>query len=142
MLLIEVPKKLSQDLARKIYDEHYCKRYNIDKIKNKTIAAHVLDSTINPSPGYTGRWLQEEINKHLKTDMKVDGILGSKTRAALEKAEKIGALNEINNGLAKKRIKYYKNIAEKNPKKRGFLKGWIKRAESYILPPIPKKKPL
>jgi len=50
-------------------------------------------------------------------------------------------LREVNNELARKRGEHYKEVASKNPDRRGFLSGWLDRAQSYILPPIPKEKP-
>ncbi|MDH5722963.1 MAG: hypothetical protein OEY94_06545 [Alphaproteobacteria bacterium] len=67
--------------------------------------------------------------------------MGPQTRQAIEKAEKQGVLREVNNELARKRGEHYKEVASKNPDRRGFLSGWLDRAQSYILPPIPKEKP-
>ncbi len=133
-------KKVSPKLAAQIYDEMYYKRYNIDKIQDENLAGHLLDITINPGPARAGRWLQEELNNHLGTNIKVDGIIGSGTIKQVEQAEKQGKITEINNAIAKKRYNFYQRKAS-DPRKSGFKNGWLKRADSYTLPPVPKRKP-
>ena len=133
-------KEVTPALARQIYDEMYYKRYNIDKIPDTHLAGHLLDITINPGPARAGKWLQESLNNKLETDLKVDGVIGQGTIRALERAKQEGVLDDINNAIARKRSDFYRKKA-KNPKRSGFLRGWLDRSESYVLPPVPKRKP-
>jgi lysozyme family protein len=45
----------------------------------------IFDAGILHGPGTAGKWLQQEMNTQLGGDLKVDGVIGSKTREALEK---------------------------------------------------------
>ena len=123
-------KKVTPRLARQIYNEMYYKRYNINKIKNQKVAENILDIAINQGITRGGRWYQESLNKKLNLNLKVDGIIGSTTRKALEKAEEKKLLKEIHNEVLNKRIKAYKDLASNKPSQKGFLKGWLNRVET------------
>lgn len=126
--------KVRPELARQIYDEMYYKRYNIDKIADPRTAGQLLDIAINPGPVKGGKWLQEELNRHLGTNLKIDGVVGPSTRAAVERAGSLGLLDEINNGIALKRLSYYQKLAQ-SPDYSAYLKGWSARARSYLMSP-------
>ncbi|HEU0069778.1 MAG TPA: glycosyl hydrolase 108 family protein [Alphaproteobacteria bacterium] len=76
-----------------------------------------------------GRWMQEALAKEgfdPRDDSKkpFDGIVGSRTRRALEEAFKAGKITAINNDMVDRRIEHFKRQPEfsENP-------GWLPRAE-------------
>ena len=73
---------------------------------------------------------QEELNK-AGLPVEVDGTLGSKTLDALNRATP-EQLRRINNAVAATREQYYRMRAEKVPKNRDYLRGWLTRARSFI----------
>ncbi|GEM_PF-6637743 len=133
-------KQVQPKLARQIYDEMYYKRYKIDKVDDEQTAGHILDMAILNGPTNAVRWYQQELNAKLGTKMKEDGVLGSGTRKAIETAKQQGVLREVNNAVVRKRIKAFEKQAQ-HPTQAGFLNGWLDRAKTFILPPIPKEKP-
>lgn len=81
------------------------------------------------------KWLQESIDQTMGTDLTVksksdqklyDGIAGSKTQGALEKAVKDGKTENIHNLYIEKRSKYLKGRSnvDSNP-------GWFPRVEAF-----------
>ncbi len=124
-------KKVSPELARRIYDEMYYKRYNIDKIKDTGMASHLLDISINQGSNKAGRWLQEELNDKSGANIKVDGIMGSETRDMIKKAKEDGVLDDVHNGIVKRRKQHYRKISENDSSQKDFLKGWLDRADRF-----------
>lgn len=123
--------KVTPALAKQIYNEMYYKRYNLDKIENQGVAEHLLDITINQGPYNGAVWLQEALNEELAINMKVDGTIGPTTRKAIQEAERKGRLDYVHNRIIEKRKNHYKDLAEKDPSQKDFLKGWLNRAESF-----------
>lgn len=119
-------KNLTRDQAIAIYRRDFWDRYNYGKILNNDTAAHVLDLTVNHGPDRAGRIVQTSLNS-LGENLTVDGAIGPKTIAAINRADP----KELNREIANKRINFYKNLASTNPKFQRFIRGWLNRAESY-----------
>ena len=105
-----------------------------DKTGSKLVE-HVFDANVMTKPARVGTWVQESIDETIGTDLKVsgangektyDGIMGSKTREALQKAVEQGKTKEISRKFWKKRYDYLKSLGNKdhNP-------GWWPRVESF-----------
>jgi lysozyme family protein len=90
----------------------------------------VFDAGILHGPGTAGEWLQQEMNAHLGGDLQVDGVIGSKTREALEKATP-AQLRAINNGIVKRREAFMEEIVRNDPTQKERRKGWLDRARSF-----------
>ena len=123
-------KNLTPEDARTIYKEFYHDRYRVGEIVDPKMAEHIFDINVNPGPDRAARWAQQEINRVTGADVKMDGIMGSKT---------IHALNTLNpeqrrqvmNGIADKRETFYNRRAEGEPDQKDYLPGWINRAQSF-----------
>jgi len=85
---------LSKYEALKLYEIHFWKKNNDDKIKNKKLAATLFLAQVNLGPSRPNKLLQNMVNDycprnikfHSKTinyNLKVDGIIGSKTIEAV-----------------------------------------------------------
>ena len=136
-------KEVTSELTKKIYNEMYFKRYNINKVEDDFTAGHLLDISINPGPKRAGVWLQKSLDKHLGTNSRIknsegnleyDGIIGPQTRDLINKAKEQGVLTKVNNDLADTRLKFYNDKADQIKEKSGFRPEWIGRANSYKRP--------
>ena len=119
-LTVEDMKSISEDTARDIYREEYWKKPKLDKLP-ENLQESVFDMYINAGGGAI-RALQRAAGM---PESEVDGSLGPKTLAAVEKA----GLSA--NDYADARIAYYQEVVRKNPLKKKYLNGWIRRANKY-----------
>ncbi len=126
---------LTDEQIDTIFKEEFFDRPQIDKLHNvagesKTnsqLVEHVFDSGIMTNSQTVGKWLQEFIDETIDTDLKenvnskkeYDGILGSKTREAVEQ----GKAKEINERFSDKRIEYLRS----RPNYPGNKNGWETR---------------
>lgn len=143
--LPESAKDLTDEKIDRIYRKEYFDRPQIDKLAKvkglekeaPKLAEHVFDSGVLHGIEDSGRWLQESLDETLGTELRTfdddgakyhDGIIGSETRATVERAVRDGKIKEVNNLFVKKRIEYMK--ARSNFKSNA---GWIPRAESFLM---------
>ena len=100
------------------------------------LAELIFDSNILHGADNAGEWLQEALDEKLGTDLKTynpetgeleyDGVIGSKTRAAVAQAVSEGVIQEVNNLVVEKRLSY----AETRPN-RAPNPGWTSRIKSF-----------
>lgn len=115
-------KLLTPVKAADIYYHYYWLPMKLDKIINENIQLELFDFGVN-----AGKF--RAIKKAQQICMiKEDGIIGKQT---------IEAINNYKDDFVKDykhlRKVYYEYIANKNPKLKGFLKGWLKRVDNNIL---------
>ena len=126
-------KNLKKETALNIYEEDYVKKPGFDKLP-KHLKKNIIDLGINASPKRAIKILQK------LGGVKQDGILGPDTIKA--------AQNIDNNAYVAARKNFYSKLAKNKPEKSVFLKGWLKRADSFKTSIEPKpeikieKKPL
>lgn len=137
----DLPNKttdLSDGEITRIFKYEYYDRIQIKKLndiagEHKTgskLVEHIFDAGILANSDEVGRWLQESVDETIETDLrdgsgKYDGILGSKTRKALEQAVEEGRVKEISKKFADKRIEFLRSLHnyKKNP-------GWEPRVKN------------
>jgi len=118
-------KKLPKEAAIVIYKRCWWDKYRYGEIRDQDLATKVFDISVNIGPYQANTLFQESINSNINNyPIKVDGIIGSKT---------INAANIID--PKKLLIKYkdltcdfYRALCREDEKLRGFLKGWLNRA--------------
>ena len=117
------------DIARDIYNKKYYNRNGLDTLKSDKIALSICDFVVN-----AGNWgtkkAQAALNE-LGFDLRVDGILGEKSLAALNEVDENKFLEKYHD----LQRRYYKVIAANRPSQKVFLKGWINRVdrkENYL----------
>lgn len=108
--------------ARAIYERKYVQAPGFDKIKDSKLQAQLVDFGVTSGPAIAVQKLQEILR------VKVDGILGPKTLAAIEVEDP----RYLSNKLAASRIQMIGRIVQKNPSQIKWLNGWINRAISFI----------
>lgn len=115
-------KNLTIERAKEIYHSDYWKPYFYDKVSD-ALAIKVFDTAINIGPRNAFRILQRAANK-FGTNLEVDGNIGPKSLAAINKLEDkslLSAYREI-------QADYYRELVVKNKNLSKFLKGWLNRA--------------
>ncbi len=132
------PKRLDNNRAlheqvKALYRAQYWAPINGDKIPNQEVAEEVFDTGVNMGIRRSARFLQASINllnrnQSMQADLRVDGDIGKKTLAALNKtihADKshqyVMLLLNLYQGMR------YINILQANPSQEIFTRGWLKR---------------
>lgn len=127
---VDEVRKMTEQEARDIYTEKYLKRPGIDRLPFPFPQVQVMDIGVNSGPRRGIKFLQEVLNMAGFPCGKADGVIGSKTVAACEKAvEEMGPY--LDNALVERRIKFYLAIIDRSPKQGRFKKGWLRRANSF-----------
>jgi hypothetical protein len=122
----EEVKSMTSSEAAEIYRTQYYFAPKIDSI-NKDIQHHVFDISVNCGPRTSIRLLQKALISLGEQDIKVDGIVGPRTREACDKYP----ASDINKELVKVRLHYYSEIVSKYPEQQVFIKGWTNRANMF-----------
>lgn len=98
--------------------------WRFDGVCDQRAAAKVFDMAVNMGPGAAIKYLQQALNDS-GANVKVDGVYGPRTEAALNSVEDTGELLEA---LCAASIRHYKQIVVRDPNQGVFLGGWLKRA--------------
>lgn len=109
---------ISEEDARAIFKANYWDRWKAAQIKNQSIANILVDWTWGS--GAYGIKIPQRI-----LGVKIDGIVGPKTLAALN-AKNPQVLFYM---LKEERKKYFERICTANPSNKIFLKGWLRRLD-------------
>lgn len=103
------------------------------------IQPQVFDMSVLHGPARAGKLLQMAMvfSGAGHPTLKMDGDIGPKSQAAaVEVLARLGA-KKFNALLVKYRIEFLKGIVAADPSQKVFLKGWTKRAESFLAPDGP-----
>jgi lysozyme family protein len=130
---IDEVRNLPGPTAKEIYRNLFYKKYGIDKLP-EDMQEHIHDLFVNHSPNGVSKIMQTVLKKN-GVKVKFDGKYGPETRQAYEKLAKSN-WEKVNDDTVDARRAYYEKLAE-SPKKEGFYWGWIDRAESFRLLPLP-----
>ncbi len=132
-------KDLPLDTAKAIYKADYWDANSLTHIAqyNESIALEMFDTGVNQGVRRAGKYLQRALNvlnrsnraTPLFPDLKVDGLIGAKSRKALvylrtEQEQRV--LLTILNVLQGSR---YVEIIEKRPSQEKYSRGWFDRVE-------------
>lgn len=122
----ETIKNLKPYEAEEIYYKHFWVRYSYGFLPYE-IGIKMFDMAVNMGGRRAGKLLQKAVNQLLEQSMKVkvDGIVGNKTRSAINCV----LVDQLLECLREEQRKFYKAIVRKDPSQRRFLNGWLKRAD-------------
>lgn len=127
-------RDLPESFARSIYMRRYVQAPGFDRVVeiDPALGAELVDTGVNMGPAVAGvflqRWLNGFNSEGRYNELFVDGIVGPKTATAL-KAFLVwrGELGRqaLLRGLNGAQAARYLEIAERDPRQRSFLFGWI-----------------
>lgn len=130
-------KRLTEDQASDIYEEHYFNRPGIARLP-EPLQATVYDMQVNA--GANAIKILQRLLADFGERAAVDGALGPMTAAAAERAFQ-KAPDHIVDAYGIARRNYYYDLADRRPASRkyalrrdGGKGGWIRRAEEFISP--------
>ncbi len=126
-------KNLTDKQIDEIFRDEFFDRPQIGKLAQISrldraapkLAEQVFDAGVQHGPKNSGKFLQQALDDILDTDLRVaasggakqyDGIIGSRTRAAISDATRRGLIKDVNNLMVRKRIVSMRNDVVKHPK--------------------------
>jgi lysozyme family protein len=124
-------KALTQEKAISLYIKYFYTPNKINEIYQMDVylAYQVLDSQINM--GYGSKLLQRVINTFSPKKIKVDGVIGGITLAALQYVLSTFPKEKVRQEFLHKRINRYISITKYRPTNLKYLNGWVTRAFSW-----------
>lgn len=114
-------RAITDEQLEHIYRDGYWDRIMGDRIQSQSVAEFLFDFAVNSGAKEAVRNLQ------LILGTSADGIMGEITLGALNGAD----ARETFEALKMARKRHYRAIAAIRPKNQVFLKGWLKRADSF-----------
>ena len=114
---------LTIDFAKNIYLKKYYLGNKLDKVANDKVALSICDFIVN-SGAWGAKKAQAALNE-LGFDLRVDGILGEKSLAALNEVDETKFLEKYHD----LQRRYYRAIVANKPSQKVFLKGWLNRVD-------------
>lgn len=117
-------------LRRAFYKKEFWAEIKGDEIQDQNIANEVFDTAVNQGIDEAIEDLQRAFNllndngREGFEDLKVDGVIGKKTLAAINGFKSKWAISLTVNGLQFAR---YVTITERDKTQERFFKGWIRR---------------
>lgn len=128
---IDDVKKLDKQTACAIYKKCYYTNPKIDELP-LLIQPLMFDMAVNHGHKKAVKLLQELLSKKGYDIGIIDGVIGNKTCDGSKQAvDNLGKV--FVNNLVNMRISFYNAIVHNNPSQKVFLKGWLKRARSFLL---------
>ncbi len=127
-------RSLTRTDAIIVYASDFWKPLSLDFMASQAVATRVLDMAVNMGKVRAVRILQAAVNALLADgeedeeeapeELEVDGVLGPKTLAAVEKLDDVSLMRV----LRQKHAEFYEKLVEKRPELGVFLNGWLNRA--------------
>ncbi len=123
-------RALDVQTARDIYELRYYRTPRIDKLPD-AIQPFVFDCAVNHGPRRAIGFVQTVCNEAGFGPLTRDGLMGPKTKAvAATCCASMGHWMLV--ALVEERRMFYLRIVENNPSQEVFLKGWLRRADSFL----------
>lgn len=119
-------KELTRDDAIRIYHRDWWGRFKYEEIKNRVVAAKVMDMAVNMGPQRAHTLLQQALHAVGQRHVAIDGIIGPQTIGAVNKATQEPLLAALRAEAAS----YYRALVQRNPNLVKFRNGWLNRAYS------------
>lgn len=128
---IQEVKSLTREMAARIYKENYYFAHKIDKLP-EIIQPILFDVSVNSGGSRAVKMLQQilfDLNYPIGL---ADGVIGAKTvKYSKEWVDTVGS--HAINTIVEYRKKFYRKIIDANPSQVAFEKGWMARANSFIV---------
>ncbi len=115
-------KELTEEQAKAIYKRDYWDKIKGDELPH-VVAFALLDTAINCGVFKASMWLQLSLNLLCKKGLKMDGVIGPKTVAALEECSK----PKIVMYVLYLRLRHYLSLENDR-----FFRGWVERVTDLM----------
>lgn len=122
----EAIKSLSIIEASDIYDKYWWQRAPFAEINDQKLCNRVFDLAVNMGSSSAIKCLQQAVNACVAVHLVLDGMLGQKTIAEVNKLDAL----TIYNALIDAATIHYQAIVANNPKDAAFLNGWLNRLKT------------
>ena len=117
-------RNLKLSHAKTIYKNGYWNAIKADDLPYP-LDLIMFDMAVNHGVNTAIKLLQKTLNSMLDFDLAVDGIIGPKTMAAVEKLTNTGHLRCLCAYILLNRVELYTSIIQGNKTQEKFFKGWI-----------------
>jgi len=126
---LDIPNLTLAD-AKAIYKRDYWDALELDRVQIGFIAHEMFDTAVNMGVGVAAECTQKAANLLSPGSLKVDGNIGPKSVAVINRLAKTSAyaLFKMMNGY---QFMEYIDIIENRPKQVRFIKGWMKRIQDF-----------
>ena len=118
-------KLITADDASTIAKSHYWDKLRADNIVNQSVAEFLVDFAYNCGVGTAAKKIQTIL------DVTVDGKIGPMSLKAINEADQL----HLFNSLKAVRENYYRAIVANKPSQAKFLRGWLRRNNSFKFTP-------
>ncbi|MEG0237050.1 MAG: putative peptidoglycan-binding domain-containing protein [Cetobacterium sp.] len=108
------------------------KKYRVNEIKDNYFKLIIFDTIFNTGYSSGSVILQKSLNRYYRTNLKVDGIMGTQTINSLNRVKDSERFVQI---FLNERLKYYKSLKEWEI----YKKGWTKRVDDLKNKKLSKK---
>ena len=119
---------LNPEQAEQIYKMEYWDKGRFNEINNDRIRDALFDMKVMSGPSISGKQVQESLNKFNETNIKVDGIMGSKTIKEINEISS-NKINDFMNVLKNNRMEHLQN--DDKQKWAENKNGWTSRTLRY-----------
>ena len=116
-------RDLQLGIAKDIYNKNYYQKNCLNTLKSDKIALSVCDFIVNA--GVWGAKKAQAALNELGFDLRVDGILGTKSLAALNEVDENKFLEKYHD----LQRRYYRVLVANKPSQKKFLTGWLNRVD-------------
>jgi len=120
-------KNLTKVRARELYYKHYWQPMNLEGIQDESLALHIFDFGVNAGRGRSIRLIQGIVGAQ-----PIDGVCGPITKGRINSftpIEKDSGTYTVLHFFKEGRKHYYIDLANRKPKLKVFLNGWLNRIE-------------
>jgi lysozyme family protein len=120
-------KNLTRDQARQIYFVDFWAKCKCENIDDDNIATKFFDLAVHTGIPQAVKLIQRAL-RATGTQVVEDGIIGTATLAAINKADSTDLLAALKSETAG----YYRLIDNANPSQQRFIDGWLQRAYDNV----------
>lgn len=113
---------LTEAGAREIYRHRYIVEPGFDAIAHPALQVLLVDAGVHSGPQKAVKWLQEALG------VTADGVIGSKTRAALAATDQ----SKLYNKVLAARLRHLGRLITHDPQQSVFAAGWMNRMAEFV----------
>jgi lysozyme family protein len=123
LFISSIPQEQRGPAVEAFYRQQFWSKW-LDQLNSDAVAGRVFDASVNMGKGTAVRLLQQAVAEcgHV---VSVDGGWGPNTVAAANACDEAC----LTAAFKAERVQHYQDIADNDPEKVVYLKGWLTRAE-------------